>query len=145
MNVLSLRCFILSCWRWYFVTACSLPTIDEFLDETTLLPSNSYINHPDFASLYVRKGKIGVRIDGDDTFYWCNKCVTIANITARNTGQGAFTALVADLVDKGFAIYVENANSPRFRIGLMKKGWTQVNCSSGFMFLRNYDGHLEPV
>lgn len=122
-----------------------LPTIDEFLEWPALLPNNSYINHPDFASLYVRKGKVGVSIDGDDNLYWCDKCVTIANITARNTGQGAFTALVDDLVHKGFAIYVENVNSLRFRIGLKKGGWTQVNCSSGFMFLRNYEGHLIPM
>lgn len=123
-----------------------LPTIDEFLEGSALLPVNSYINHPDFVSLYVRKGKVGINFDGDDNLYWCDKCVTIANITARNTGQGAFTALVDDLVHKGFAIYVAQVHSPKFRIGLMKKGWwTQVNCSSGFMFLRNYEGHLIPM
>jgi len=110
-----------------------------------LLPSNSYINHPDFASLYVRKGKVGISIDGDNAFYWCDKCVTIANITARNPGQGAFTALAEELMHKGWAIYVENVNSPQFRMGLLKKGWTQVNCSSGFMFLNNHDGHLLPM
>lgn len=123
---------------------CPLPTIDEFLGTSTLSPNNSYIDHPDFASLYVRKGKIGVGIK-DDGFYWCNKCITIANIAAKNPGKGAFTSLVADLVHKGWAIYVENARNPQFRDSLLNRGWTQVNCYSGSMFLYNHKGHLTPA
>ena len=49
------------------------------------------------------------------------------------------------LVERGFAVYVENAHSPRWQEHLLNNGWTQVNEHVGPMFLYNYDGKIERI
>lgn len=109
------------------------PTLDEFIAGKF---RNSYIEHPEFDGLYIRSGDIYV--DGRR----CTKVIQIANIEAKHPGNGAFARLVDDLIERGFAIYVENVHNPRFRQKLQRMGFIEVNPCLGFHFLKNHEGHL---
>lgn len=119
----------------------SLPTLDEFL--TWTYPKNSYVDHPDFHSLYLRISDAIITLDGG--MFRCERVVQIANIEAHVTGKGAFRRLVADLAQRGYAILVENAHSPRFFAGLPRMGFVPINVGTGPHFLTNYEGHLTPI
>lgn len=114
-----------------------LPSLDEFLAHEW--PTTSYINEPGFANLYLRKGNIGVWLEGE--CLKCERVITIANVTTRQSGQGILTRFIEKLVALGYAVCVENAHSPRFQRGLLRRGF--VLCSQvDFTFLFNYEGHL---
>lgn len=114
-------------------------TFDQFLAAPHLYAYN--ISHPDFRYLYIRKTKRFVKFDGK--YYWCEPTITLANIIAKSPGNGAFTRLLADLVSRGFAIYVENAHNPRFGVHLIKKGFRLLETGPSFIF--NYEGKLTEV
>jgi hypothetical protein len=101
----------------------SLPTLDEFL--TWKHPTNSYVDYPGFCDLYVRSNKVYVRFDGGGWF--CEPVLQIANVTATEPGNGAFTRLVDHIIGLGRAIYVENVHNPRFRRKLTEMGFMVVN------------------
>lgn len=112
-------------------------TLDEFLHSKM---KNSYVDHEEFESIYVRSNDIYVEIDGEQ--YWCDRVIQIANITAKQPGNGAFTRLVEQLVEYGLAIYIENVHFLRFRNKLISMGFTRVNRGSGYHYLYNYCGHI---
>lgn len=116
-----------------------LPTLDEFLIQK--FPLNSYIRHPDFIELYVRKGPVGVSVDR--VFYRCHNTITIARVVAVNPGNGAFTKLIDDLTQKDLAIYIESVCNIRFAIKLEKLGFKSVK-SVGLNYLKNEENHLVP-
>jgi hypothetical protein len=118
-----------------------LPTLDEFL--TWTWPRNSYVDYPEFSSLYLRSTDFMVLIG--DQAWRCSHAIQIGNIEAENPGQGAFGRLVADLVSRGLAIFVENVHNPRFSKKLIRMGFVPVNITSGNHFLINHEGHLVPV
>lgn len=113
--------------------------LDEFLGAEW--PHNAHVKHPDFSTLYLRKGIIGIALD--DKVYRCSKVVTIGDITSKKPGHGAFARLVEDLVQKGWAVFVENVHNERFRPRLESMGFIRVNDHQGFHYLFNHDGHLE--
>lgn len=115
-----------------------LPTLDEFL--LWKYPSNSYIRHPDFQSLYIRKSPFTLWV-GNNTFQ-CDDVITLANLVARKPGTGALKRLVADLLSRGKAIYVENAHESWFQEKLLERGFIRVSESTGYHYLFNHVGHL---
>lgn len=119
----------------------SLPTLDEFL--TWTYPKNSYVDHPDFSSLYLRTSDAIITLDGG--MFRCERVVQIANIEAHVPGQGAFRRLVADLAQRGYAVLVENAHNPLFFAGLPRMGFVPINVGTGPHFLAYYEGHLKPI
>lgn len=118
-----------------------LPTLEGFLKTKQNWPKNSYVRYPGFKNLYVRKGDIGVQLNGEE-FYRCTNVVTIASVDAARPGKGAFTGLVKHLVDQEYAIYVENVHNERFRVKLKQLGFVKVNEEAGPNYLLNFDGHL---
>lgn len=116
-----------------------LPTLDEFL--VRKFPFNAYIDYPGFDDLYVRKADVVIRIA--DQSWRCVKVITVANVSATKPGAGAFAELVKDLLERDFAIYVENAHNTRFALHLMKVGFAQVNMMCGPNFLYGQKGHME--
>lgn len=113
-------------------------TLDEFLERK--FPQNAYVKYPGFKDLYIRKTDKVVRFKDKSSI--CQRIITIANVTARRPGKGAYTTLAAYLVSKGWAIFVENVHNVRFRKKLIKSGYTPVNVSEGPNYLFNYEGHL---
>lgn len=118
-----------------------LPTLDEFLTQIWL--RNSYVDHPEFSSLYVRSGDFIVMFNNG--LWRCTRAIQIGNIEAERPGNGAFGRLTEDLISRGFAIFVENVHNPRFGPKLLRMGFVPVNTTSGVHFLKNYEGHLTPV
>lgn len=118
------------------------PTLDEFLSDKHRMP-NAYIKYAGFSALYVRKADIGVSLDGKR--YWCRRCFTIANVTASRPNRGSFSKLVKDLVDRGLAVYVENAHAEDLQEKLKHLGFAAVNSAHGPNFLLNFEGHLEDI
>jgi len=116
-----------------------LPTLEDFLIQK--FPSNSYINHPDFSELYIRKGPVGLRIG--NVFYRCNNALTIARVVSRNPGDGNFSKLVDDLIKREFAIYVESVCNVRFARKLEKLGFNRVG-GLGLNYLKNKESDLVP-
>lgn len=117
-----------------------LPNLDEFLEKKRI--SNSYIKHPDFSDLYVRKNPIYIQIDGK--FCYCENVLTIARIIAKKKGQGAFSRLLADLKQRGLAVHVECVQNLRFAKHLARIGFQRVNehHEGAPSFIWNHDGHL---
>src|ERR1043166_2316633 len=113
-------------------------TLDELLQSDWM--TNAWITYPGFASLYVRKCIVQARING--RLYKVNDVITIANAVAKEPGKGAFTALVHDLVYRGFAVHVENVLTERFAAGLLRMGFLRLE-EPWDNFLFNYKGHLE--
>lgn len=116
-----------------------MPTLDEFLANPKP-PYNLYVRYPGFKGLYVRKNEKYVRFNG--TSYRCHNVVTLANITARHPGKGAFKGLVKHLVSIGKAVYVESVLEPWFQNKLIEWGYTRVDEDSGHHYLFNYEGHF---
>jgi hypothetical protein len=117
------------------------PTLKEFVARDW--PHNSYLTHPEFSSIYVRKGAITVFF-GEDCFR-CDKVITIGSANAKNPGQGAFGRFVEELVKDGYAVYAECVHNERFRDKLLKMGFVKVNDHTGDHFLFNHDGHLTRI
>jgi hypothetical protein len=120
------------------ITAHMLPTLGEFL--LWQYPSNSYIKHPDFRSLYIRKNPITLWVD-DNTFR-CDDVITIGNIEAKKPGTGALKRLVSGLVSMGKAIYIENVHEPWLQEKLLERGFIRVSENTGHHYLFNHVGHL---
>lgn len=117
-----------------------IPTLDEFL--TWTWPKNSYVEYPGFKTLYVRHSPMWVSFDNMST-QKCVQLVQIGNLEAEQPGNRAFTRLVEDLIGRGYAVFVECVHVPRFRMGLLKMGFTPVNTTQGHHYLKNFEGHLE--
>jgi hypothetical protein len=94
----------------------SLPTLDAFRTSTTW-PNNSYVEHPDFHDLYVRRSK---RFLGGCV----RDALDIARVIAEKPGRGAFTRLVEHLLKEGVTIYVESVLTPRFEKKLLAMGFS---------------------
>jgi hypothetical protein len=114
-------------------------TYDHFLTKST--QRNAYVKHPDFSSLYIHKGEVGVILSR--RCYRCLNTVTIANVTSKKPGGGAFARLVADLVQRGFAVKVECVHEERFQKKLLRMGFVVIEGGLPPSFLFNHDGHLE--
>ena len=100
------------------------PTLDEFLTtsekRTPLWPMNSYVKAPGFKELYVRRTG---RYLGDR---WVENVLDIARAVATKPGKGAFTALVADLLERGIPLYLECVQNERLAKSLESSGFTRV-------------------
>ena len=120
----------------------NLPTISEFLLWKS--PTNSYVRHPGFKSLYVRSSKVFVKIK-DQGRYWCHPILKIGSADVSIPGNGAFTLLVEFLLKRSLAIYIENVHNLRFGRKLLKMGFISVNQDCGNHFLFNYEDHLLSV
>jgi hypothetical protein len=116
-----------------------LPTLKQFLLNSW--PRNSYVIFPEFASLYVRKGDLCIRIE--EISYRAVGVITIGNVQAKTPGRGAWGRLVKYLVDRDYGIYVENVHNERFAKTLEGSGFIAVNQSHGPNFLFNHEGHLQ--
>jgi hypothetical protein len=105
-------------------------TVDDFLNPNQLI-RNQWVDHPDFAGLYVRKGRFIYFYEGDlrDKKHDVEDCIQISNITAMNPGSGAFTRLIAELrrYYPKHVIYVENALEDRFQYKLETMGFLRTN------------------
>lgn len=115
-------------------------TLEEFLAGN--YPTNSFLDREGWDTLYVRKGQIGVVIDGKS--YLVNKVFAFSNIGVDEPGNGLFTNLVKELTDAGWAIYVECVHNPRFQDGLRRRGYLELKTEGAPNFLFNYEGHLHP-
>jgi hypothetical protein len=83
-----------------------MQTYDEFLTDGKRC--SRYVEHKDFESLYLR---------------YTHEQITIANVTAKVPGTGAFTRLVNDLHARGYNVRVESVLSERFARHLRSRGW----------------------
>lgn len=119
-------------------------TLEEFLAAER--PNNAFLDREGWDTLYVRKGSIGVKIDGK--FYRADKVFTLSNIGVDEPGNGLFTKLVEHLIGLGWAIYIECVHdlNPRFQAGLRRRGYYEIREEGGRSsnFLFNYEGHLHP-
>ena len=113
-------------------------TLEEFL--ANRYPTNSFIDREGWDTLYVRKGPIGVNIEGK--FYRVHKVFTLANIAVDDPGEGLFTKLVEHLVSLGWAIYIECVHNPRFQDGLRRRGYYELKTDGAPNFIFNHEGHL---
>jgi hypothetical protein len=121
-----------------------LPKFEEFIKNK--LPNNSYIDHDEFDSLFLRKGNIRVNVNG--TLYECSNVITIAVIESTKPGTGAFKRFAQSLIEKNYAIYVECVQNGTFAKGLEKHGFTRVNLHHDELsryYLFNFEGHLKKV
>ena len=64
--------------------------IEDFLKQK--YPNNAYLELDGWDDFYVRKGDIGVNMDGKP--YRVIKCITLARIIATEPGGGAFTRVL---------------------------------------------------
>ena len=79
----------------------------------------------------------------DGKLFLCEPVLQIGNLTAKNPGQGAFTALVDEIVTLDRAIYVEVVLNVRFRRKLLELGFVEVNKGRGAPnYLFNFEGKL---
>lgn len=124
----------------------------DFLAAPSRWPNNAWVVYPGMRALYVRKSPVFIEPPCDaqtnrplERGKWYDKVCTIANVTARRPGTGAFKRLVRELTAQGYAVYVENALSEQFREGLARLGFRPVSQLSGFHFLLNEDGHEVPA
>lgn len=101
-------------------------TFDQFLVSDVV--RNSHVTHPDFRTLYVRKGNLGVSLGRyRDSFVRLEKTVSLARIAARRPGSGAFTRLVDRLMGiYDVPVFVECVLDPRFADHLDRAGWTRA-------------------
>lgn len=117
--------------------------LEEFLKQKQMFPNNAWVKKCGFNSLYLRKGKLFLKIK--QGFFWCDPCLTIANVTVLKRGQGTFTQLVSELCSREFAIYVENAHSNRFQRKLLSLGFEEANSDDGPNFIINHHDKLEKL
>ena len=100
-----------------------LQTLEEFLRRTDKCnwPGNAYVEAPGFESFYVRRTS---RILNGG---WVDHVLDLANITAEVPGQGAFTKLAAELLERGIPLFVECVHNPRFVKTLERLGFTRID------------------
>lgn len=100
-----------------------LPTLKEFLHLTkkgSAWPSNSYVKAPGFSELYVRRTRRF--LDG----VWIDNVLDIARAEATRPGKGAFTNLVANLLEQGIPLYMECVQNKRLARRLGEMGFTRL-------------------
>lgn len=83
--------------------------------------SRAWVEHNGFKSMYVRVTKRYINGNLIDT-------IDIANIEAEHPGNGAFRNLILHLTNSWpqYIIYVESVLEDRFRQGLLRMGFKQV-------------------
>jgi hypothetical protein len=98
--------------------------LDEFMNQTSRI-RNAYVEHPDWADLYIRHTKRFV-----ERIYY-PKVVDLANIRAKNPRTGAFTRLVSHLREKypDMGIFVESVLNRSFAEKLPSLGFKYVGPS----------------
>lgn len=101
-----------------------LPSLDEFLKNAEI--GRSWVDHVDFANLYLRKTSRYVIIDGKPKRLY--NVLDLASLEAKTPGNGAFTALVEKLErDWNGPLFVESVLSEKFASSLIKMGFLPVN------------------
>jgi hypothetical protein len=96
-----------------------IATLDEFLTNDA---DRGWVFEEGFDNLYVRKGCRYI----NGKFY--ENVFDIGSVTASVPGEGAFTALIAKLVEKWDGpIFVENVLTPRFATALLQAGFVPAN------------------
>jgi hypothetical protein len=99
--------------------------IARFLE--SVVTRHEFVAHPEFAALYLRKGTLTFRPAGGTTVVRVNRALTIAEVTAREKGRGAFGRLVAELVrDYDVAVMVEVVLETRFAAHLAGIGFDRI-------------------
>ena len=98
-------------------------TLKQFI-ETARLPQSSTVFHDEWERLYVRRSKQYVNGEFIEVF-------VLANIVAKEPGNGAFGRLLKELPKR---IVVECVQNPRFRKHLASNGWISVG--DGFSFFK---------
>lgn len=109
-----------------------LPTLQEFFADWTnergmhKYPFASYINHPDFQDLYVRRSPL--YIEHNNVKSKVDKVATIANVTAYTTGKGSFSRLLLEIfADTDCScVYVECVLAEDLKPKLIHLGFKQV-------------------
>lgn len=86
-----------------------LPTLEKFLSDNWKFPHNSYINHVNFSSLYLRKSNFYIKI-GEERGRQYLDIIQIANIEAKIKNIGNFSKLIKEikLLQPNKIIIVEN-------------------------------------
>lgn len=96
-------------------------TLDQFIEG---IPNHAWVAELGFSGLYVRKGPIYVRLNGE---YLKRDVLAIANIQARKPGKGFFTKLVERL-HPDHNLFVENIlDNERFEARLLKMGFVKTD------------------
>jgi hypothetical protein len=99
--------------------------IARFLE--SVVTRHEFVAHPDFRCLYLRKGTLVFRPIGSTTVVRVSRAVTIAQVEAREKGQGAFGRLIAELVhDYDVAVMVEAVLEKRFAAHLAGLGFDRI-------------------
>lgn len=95
-----------------------LPTLEEFLATPGAWPTSSWVTHPGWHEMYVRKG--GRYINGQ--LY--RPTLTLANITAEKPGQGTCTNFLAWFDEHyGWPVVVESIMNHLFYNWLIRMGF----------------------
>lgn len=108
------------------MTRRHLPTLDDFI-RSAEWPFSSYVTHPGFENLYVRRF---VR-EGLAT-------LDIGSITARSPGKGQFTLLRSWLTANHpeLNVYVECVHNTRFQAYLERAGFVRVTNDPSYLLRR---------
>ena len=116
-----------------------LPTVDQFLTQTT--QRNSYITHPEFASLYIRYTEYAWALNNN---LYRARCIQLVNFSAKKPGNGAFKRLLLHIIltYKKVPIIVECVHNKQFANGLLKMGFTQFTLDPSFIINHR---HIEPL
>lgn len=110
-----------------------LPQLDEFIEQCiegekrgTILGRNSFIDHPEWSSLYIRVSRRIV-----DRIHV--RTIDLANIEARERGRGACRRLLVHLRRKypDRTIFVESVLDARFQDFFRAAGFQATHSSSG--------------
>ena len=97
-------------------------TLDEFIQNSNRFPNNAWVEEDGFSGLYVRKTQRYLNNQLCET-------LDLANIQAKKPGSGAFTKLIARLLNTypNIVLYVENVVDPdRFGKKLIELGFTRI-------------------
>lgn len=112
--------------------------LDEFLEQKVKgICVNSHIQHKNFETLYLRKGKVCFHLSAGSFFF--DNVITIASITSKKPKTGSFTKLVNYLLKKNYIVFVECVLSPSFGISLEKMGFKRVNHDSGLHYIKGLE------
>lgn len=86
-----------------------LPKLENFLSDNWRFPYNSYINHINFSSLYLRKSNYYIKIGEEQGRKYIN-VIQIANIETNVKNIGNFSKLIKEikLLQPNKIIIVEN-------------------------------------
>ena len=100
-----------------------LQTLEEFITRTNKRdwPGNAYVEAPGFATFYVRRTS---RILNGELVH---HVLDLANIEAEVPGQGAFTKLSTNILERGIPLYVECVMYQRFALKLERMGFIRLD------------------